>query len=103
MRAGWARCQIRPIFNVTKVPDSCIPELITDGVNGLLCPPENPECLAEKIIRLIEDTSLRERLGCAARAYYVQSPFEAKSASNHFISVYREVLEERKKPGAVKQ
>jgi glycosyltransferase involved in cell wall biosynthesis len=80
-----------------------IPELIRDDVNGLLCPPENPECLAEKIIRLIEDASLRERLGCAARAYYVQSPFEAKSVSSHFTAVYGEVLEERKKTGVLKQ
>jgi glycosyltransferase involved in cell wall biosynthesis len=80
-----------------------IPELIQDDVNGLLCPPENPECLAGKIIRLVEDANLRERLGCAARAHYVQSPFEAKSASNHFIAVYGEVLEERKKHEVLKQ
>jgi glycosyltransferase involved in cell wall biosynthesis len=79
-----------------------IPELIQDGVNGLMCPPEKPECLAEKINRLIEDSELRKKLGHAARAYYVQSPFEAKSASNHFIQVYGEVLEERKKPGVLK-
>jgi len=80
-----------------------IPELIQDGVNGLLCPPENPQCLAEKINKLIDDPKLRQRLGKAARAYYVQSPFEAKSVSSHFLSVYGEVLEERKKTGVLKQ
>lgn len=80
-----------------------IPELIQDGVNGLLCPAENPQCLAEKLIRLIEDAALRERLGHAARAFYVQSPFEAKAASEHFLLVYGEVLEERKKTGMLKQ
>jgi len=79
-----------------------IPELIQDGVNGLMCPPEKPECLAEKINRLIEDSELRKKLGHAARAYYVQSPFEAKSASGHFMKVYGEVLEERKRPGALR-
>jgi glycosyltransferase involved in cell wall biosynthesis len=80
-----------------------IPELIQDGVNGLLCPPEKPECLAEKIGRLIDDPELRKKLGHAARAYYVQSPFEARSASGHFLEVYREALEERKKFGVLKQ
>ena len=52
--------------------------------------------LAEKIIGLINDAELRKRLGTSARAYYVQSPFEAKAVSDHFISVYNEVLEERR-------
>jgi len=80
-----------------------IPELIQDGVNGLLCPPEKPECLAEKIITLIESESLRAQLGHAARAFYAQSPFEAKAASSYFLSVYGGVLEERKKFGLLKQ
>ena len=73
-----------------------ISELITDGANGLLCPPENPQCLAEKIKLLIDDLTLRERLGHAARNFYKNSPFEAKSAAKFFVSVYGEVLEERK-------
>jgi glycosyltransferase involved in cell wall biosynthesis len=79
-----------------------IPELIQDNVNGLLCPPENPQCIAENVEMLICDSALRERLGRAARAYYEQSPFEAKSVSEHFTSVYGAVLEERKMPGSLK-
>jgi glycosyltransferase involved in cell wall biosynthesis len=74
-----------------------VPELITDGVNGLLCPPENPQCLADKVIMLVEDALLRERLGKAARAFYEKSPFGATAAADHFISVYSEVLQERKR------
>jgi glycosyltransferase involved in cell wall biosynthesis len=74
-----------------------IPELIQDGINGFLCVPERPQCLAEKIIRLINDAELREQLGTAARACYVKSPFETKAVSDYFISVYNEVIEERKK------
>lgn len=73
-----------------------IPELITDGVNGLLCPPEDPDCLAGKINSLIDAPSLRERLGRAARKFYENSPFEAGTAANYFIAVYGEVLAERK-------
>jgi len=73
-----------------------IPELIQDGVNGLLCPPEDPKCLAEKINILIENSRLRYQLGQAARVYYVQSPFGVKSVSGRFLAVYKEVVEERK-------
>jgi glycosyltransferase involved in cell wall biosynthesis len=73
-----------------------IPELITDGVNGLLCPSEKPECLAEKIKSLVDDSSSRERLGRAARWFYENSPFEANVAAKFFVSIYSEVLEERK-------
>ena len=80
-----------------------IPELITDGVNGLLCKPEKPECLAEKIKSLVDDSAERERLGRAARGFYENSPFEAKAAASFFISKYGEVLEERKNLKGLKQ
>ena len=80
-----------------------IPELITDGVNGLLCPPEKPECLAEKINSLVNDSAARERLGRAARSFYENSPFEAKAAAGFFISVYGKALEERKSLQGLKQ
>jgi glycosyltransferase involved in cell wall biosynthesis len=74
-----------------------IPELITDGVNGLLCPPANPLCLAENIKRLADDPALRERLGRNARAFYENSPFEAGAAARFFAALYEETLSERKR------
>jgi glycosyltransferase involved in cell wall biosynthesis len=71
-----------------------IPELIHDGVNGLLCPPRDPDCLAEKIRTLVEDPALRERLGRAARKSYEQGPFQPAAVSEHFISVYQDALRE---------
>ncbi len=80
-----------------------IPELITDGVNGLLCPPQEPGCLAEKNKMLADDAAQRERLGRAARKFYENSPFEAKAAAKFFIEAYEEMLEERKRLGGVNQ
>lgn len=80
-----------------------VPELITDGVNGLLCPPEDPQCLADKIIKLIDDENLRLRLGNASRAFYEKCPFGAGAAAKHFASVYGEVIEERKLPSGLEQ
>jgi len=40
-----------------------IPEVITDGVDGVLVPPGDAVALAEAIVRLIRDPGLRERIG----------------------------------------
>jgi len=47
-----------------------IPEIIQDGVNGLLVPPRNPEKLAETILHLAENPSLCRRLGREAHRTY---------------------------------
>ena len=42
-----------------------IPEMITDGVNGLLVPPHDPDALASAIVRLLRDHPLADTLGRA--------------------------------------
>ena len=42
-----------------------IPEVVTDGVDGLLVPPGDPGALAAAATRLLTDTGLRQRLGAA--------------------------------------
>ena len=69
-----------------------IPELIEDGINGLLCPPSDPECLAQKIRTLIDDPALCLRLANAARQSYEQGPFQPKVVCDQFVSIYQEVL-----------
>jgi glycosyltransferase involved in cell wall biosynthesis len=44
-----------------------IPELVEDGVHGLLVPPHDPNALAAAIRRLLADRTLALRLGDAAR------------------------------------
>jgi colanic acid/amylovoran biosynthesis glycosyltransferase len=47
---------------------AAIPELITDGQNGLLVAPANVEALSEALVRLAGDAPLRHQLGGVARA-----------------------------------
>jgi glycosyltransferase involved in cell wall biosynthesis len=44
-----------------------IEDLVTDGVEGLLVPPGDPEALAAALARVLADRALAERLGSAAR------------------------------------
>lgn len=69
-----------------------IAELIQDGVNGLLCEPGDPDCLAQKLCRLIDDSELRVRLGQNARKSYEEGPFQAVSVCKRFISIYNDAL-----------
>jgi colanic acid/amylovoran biosynthesis glycosyltransferase len=51
---------------------SGIPELVDDGVSGLLVPPGDPRSLARALRRLHDDPALRERLARAGRAKVVR-------------------------------
>jgi glycosyltransferase involved in cell wall biosynthesis len=44
-----------------------IPELIRDGLDGLLVPPSDVPGLVEALARLMDDADLRERLGKSGR------------------------------------
>lgn len=43
-----------------------IPEVVADGVNGILVPPRDAPALARAIVALLEDTSRRDQFGRAA-------------------------------------
>jgi glycosyltransferase involved in cell wall biosynthesis len=55
---------------------SGIPELIEDGVTGVLVPPGDPAALADALARLIGDPAWRERLAAAGEAR-VRTAFDA--------------------------
>ncbi len=76
-----------------------IPELIEDGVNGLLCQPADPVGLAQKIQALIEDPTLRVHLGNTARQAYEQGPFQSTAVCDHFNRIYAQAVGQQP-PGA---
>ena len=50
-----------------------VPELVTDGVTGLLVPPADPSILASALTRILTDGSLRGRLAEAGRRNVLES------------------------------
>jgi len=48
----------------------CMRETVVEGVTGYVVPPNDPELLAERVLRLLQDHELRRRLSAAARRRY---------------------------------
>jgi glycosyltransferase involved in cell wall biosynthesis len=65
-----------------------LPELLTNEVNALLAPPEDPPALAAAIVRLLNDRELAGRLGSEARAT-VEREAGAQATAAAYLDVYR--------------
>jgi glycosyltransferase involved in cell wall biosynthesis len=52
---------------VVTTPRASIPDIIEEGVNGLMVAEQDPLDLANKILRLADDPALRQRMGAANR------------------------------------
>jgi glycosyltransferase involved in cell wall biosynthesis len=68
-----------------------IPEVVTDGVDGLLVPPADPAALADALVRLLRDPRLRERLGEAGYGT-VAERFSIDAQVRRIEAVYDEEL-----------
>jgi len=66
------------------------PEIIKDGVNGILVPPGDAERLCEAIERLFRDEELRKRLGSKGKETLHR--FTPEEIVNRFIDVYTRAM-----------
>lgn len=66
---------------------SGVPELLTDGINGRLVPPENPAALAAVLEELIRNPGQRHALGAAAETR-VRSDFDFHTSIRQLISLF---------------
>jgi glycosyltransferase involved in cell wall biosynthesis len=48
-------------------------ETVVDGETGFLVPPERPDAIADRVLRLLRDPELRQRMGTAGRKRVVES------------------------------
>lgn len=74
---------------------SGVPELLTDGENGLVVPPEDPKALAAALEKAIRDPALRKRLGDAAEQR-VRTQFDYHSSIAQLTQLFED--EWRKDP-----
>lgn len=73
---------------VIATPVGGIPQIVTHEVNGLLVPPREVAALAAAIERLLQDPTLRVRLGKAARTT-IEAGFSLEDAMRKLDNIYR--------------
>lgn len=76
---------------VVTTPVSGIPEIIRDGVNGRLVPPDDPAALADALLRIDADQQLARSLSDEARAT-VRERFDGERFAAQLATLFREVL-----------
>jgi len=76
---------------VTRVGE--IPNMIENGVDGLVVEPGDPKSFAEALVRVVEDKELRVSLGRNARIKSTR--FDIRAAAARIELIYSDLLEER--------
>ena len=73
-----------------------IPEMVFDGVNGFLVPPNNPKKIAESILKLTSNWQLRKSMGNAGRNILYKK-FKNQQLIDQTINLYNKVVFEYNK------
>jgi L-malate glycosyltransferase len=71
-----------------------VPQVVTDGVEGLIVPPGDPERMADGLQRVAADPELRDRFGRAARDK--SAMFDVTGASRQIEGIYRDITDDRR-------
>jgi D-inositol-3-phosphate glycosyltransferase len=64
--------------------------LVQDGVTGFTVPVDDPQALADCLIRLVQDVSLRQRMGEQAAAF--ARDYSWDKIAVRIVKVYEDVL-----------
>lgn len=72
-----------------------LPEVVTDGVNGLLIPPKNPEALVQALARLLAEPALAKNLGDNARRHVAEN-FSLDRLGREINEIYGELSGSRR-------
>jgi hypothetical protein len=70
-------------------------EVIRDGWNGYVTPARNPKAMADRILDLLNDRALGERMG-ADGPNLIKSTFSLDEIVNQHAALYERLLRERR-------
>jgi glycosyltransferase involved in cell wall biosynthesis len=71
-----------------------LPEVVEDGVTGLLVAPGDAKVLADAIIKLLENEKLRKGMGRKGRERAIRL-FDVERMTNRTLEVYRKLCQDR--------
>jgi glycosyltransferase involved in cell wall biosynthesis len=69
-----------------------VPELVRHGKTGLLAKPGDPIDLAEKLVNLLEDNTLRNQMELNSREVAV-ADYSIRLQADRYMALYRQVIE----------
>ncbi len=81
---------MRASLPIITTPVGGIPDMVTDGYNGILIQPGRPDQIVETVIKLADDTELRKRLGKTGLEVFNRS-FSTKSAVEQLARIYQKI------------
>jgi glycosyltransferase involved in cell wall biosynthesis len=70
------------------------PEVVADGISGLLCDPHDPASIAKQVIALLSDAGLRKRLGAQGRLR-VERYFSTAALLDRNEAFFRRCVQEK--------
>ncbi len=68
-----------------------VPEVIVNGVDGMLVPPRNPELLANAMEKVLTDQQLANRLGKRARQK-IEKNYSIEKYANRILEIFEELV-----------
>ncbi|MBZ8179772.1 glycosyltransferase family 4 protein [Oscillatoria salina] len=68
-----------------------VPDLVRPGITGAIAEPENPQDFSEKIVQLLEDVNLREKMSQNCRAIAVQE-YSLDLQGKRYLELYQQLL-----------
>jgi colanic acid/amylovoran biosynthesis glycosyltransferase len=74
-----------------------IPELVQDGISGLLVPERDADAIADKLTYLLEHPELWEQMGKAGRAY-VEKHYDINHLNDELVKIYQQVIIDNLQP-----
>ncbi len=72
-----------------------VPEIVEDGINGILVPPERSDLLAEAVMNCLNSAERRRKMG-EAGYHKVKSDFSFESQTRKLEGIYEEILSDRR-------
>ncbi len=67
-----------------------LPEIVSDGQNGALCPADDLNAFTRAAVSIVEDDSLRQKMARASRE--IAGKFDIRITAEKTLAVYRDIL-----------
>ena len=71
-----------------------VPEVVSDNLTGILCPPKDSHAMAEAILKLLRDKKLARKMGAEGRKR-VYPRYDAKVMVENIERLYGELMKEK--------